>query len=266
MHVVDRLVQLMARLRAPDGCAWDREQTPQTLRSFLLEEAYELAEAIDRDDWPALREELGDLLLQIVFLSQIASERDAFCFADVAQGLADKLVRRHPHVFGDVEAQTAREAWQQWEQVKRLENESVASDGFRSRLGGIPRALPALLKAHRLADKAARAGIRWPSARALLGKIRDEIDELERAFEDEQQPRRREEELGDLLFAAASFARHVGIDPEAALQAANAKFARRFVEVERAAGRPLETFDAEQLDRLWQAAKRVPADPTRPDE
>ncbi|RMG44794.1 MAG: nucleoside triphosphate pyrophosphohydrolase [Acidobacteria bacterium] len=250
---IDDLLAIMAKLRGPNGCPWDREQSPATLRSYLLEEAHEVAEAIDRGDWSALREELGDLLLQVVFLARIAEEEGRFGFDDVAAGIAEKLVRRHPHVFGGAPASDAREAFDRWEAIKRAEK----GEAFRSRLAGLPPSLPALLRAHRLAEKASRAGFRWPDIPAVAGKVREELAELESAVRTEGRGRV-EEELGDLLFAAASLATQLGLDPEAALQKANAKFAARFEHVERAAaadGRHLEELDPGTLDRLWDEAK-----------
>ncbi|MBP7147993.1 MAG: nucleoside triphosphate pyrophosphohydrolase [Acidobacteria bacterium] len=245
----------MARLRAPDGCPWDREQTPASLRPYVLEEAYEVAEAIDSADWDELRQELGDLLLQIVFLSRIAEENGRFRFEDVAEAIAAKLLRRHPHVFGDAEARSVPDVWRRWESIKQEER---AGDEPRSRLEGIPRALPALVKSRLLADKAARAGFDWPDAASITDKIAEELAEVRAALRAED-PAAAGDEIGDLLFAAASLARRLGLDPEGCLARTNERFARRFRFVEDAAaarGRVLEEMSAAELDALWEEAKR----------
>lgn len=250
MKAVDRLVEIMATLRSPDGCPWDRKQTPDSLRTYLLEEAYEVAQAIDDGDWDELRAELGDLLLQVVFLSRIAEEEGHFALAEVAEGISDKLVRRHPHVFGEREAGSVAEVWKSWEEIKRSEGR-----GRRSRIEGIPAALPALVRAHRLAEKAARVGFDWPDAASVLDKIDEELGELREAL-GRADRRAIGEELGDLLFAAASFARRAGVDPEAALAKADEKFAGRFRAIEAEAERrgvSLESLDADELDRMWRA-------------
>jgi len=256
-HAVDRLVEIMARLRGPGGCPWDREQTFRSLRPYVLEEAFEVAEAIDREAPAALREELGDLLLQVVFLARLAEEEGLFDLEDVAEGISAKLVRRHPHVFGDRSAGSVGEVWKRWEEIKREERERKHQVDA-SRLDGIPRALPALVRARLLADKAARAGYDWPGPAAIVDKIREETDELAAALGDGGEPAAVEEELGDLLFAVASLARRLGIDPEGALARANAKFEDRFREAERLArraGKELEDMGPEELDTLWRRVK-----------
>jgi MazG family protein len=250
MDAVDRLVDIMARLRGPEGCPWDRKQTAASLRTYLLEEAYEVAQAIDDGDWDELRGELGDLLLQVVFLSQIAQEAGHFGLAEVAEAISDKLVRRHPHVFAEAEASSVAEVWKSWEEIKRGEG-----GGRTSRIEGIPAALPALVRAHRLAEKAARVGFDWPSAEAVLGKVDEELGEIREALERGSREDV-EEELGDLMFALASFARREGIDPEGALAKADAKFTGRFRAIEREADRlgvRLEDMGPEELDRLWRS-------------
>ncbi len=254
MRETGRLLAIMARLRAPDGCPWDREQTPSSLRTYVLEEAFEVADAIDGGDWDELRDELGDLLLQVVFLAQVADEGGHFAFEDVARAIADKLERRHPHVFGEDKAENAEQVWQRWDAVKRAEKQGRDD---RSRLSGLPRHLPSLVKAHRLAEKAARAGFDWPGAPEVLDKVDEELAELRAELQDGDVVSR-EEELGDLLFTIASLARHLAVDPEAALAHANRKFVRRFQEVERRADageRSLEEHDAEELEELWREAK-----------
>jgi len=263
---IDRLVQTLARLRQPGGCPWDREQTFASLRRYLLEEAYEVAEAIDSGDLGALREELGDLLLQVVFLSRIAEEERAFDLEQVAQGIVDKLIRRHPHVFGDSDAATTDEALRHWEESKARESSATADGGERrSKLDGIPRQLPALATAHKLAGRAARAGFAWPAADSVIEKIAEEVEELRRAVAEDAPPRV-EEELGDLLFACASLARTVGVDPEGALARANRKFGARFRHIESAAlaaGRRMDSMTDAELDGLWRIAKRETDEPER---
>jgi MazG family protein len=254
MNDLERLLDVMARLRGEDGCPWDREQTTRSLRPYVLEEAHEVAEAIDRGDPDELRGELGDLLLQVVFLSRIAEERGEFAFDDVARGIAEKLERRHPHVFGDAQADTVAEVWRRWDRIKQSERGGAAER--RSRLDGLPQHLPALVRARLVADKASRAGFDWPGPRDVLDKIGEEVDELRGALDGT--PEQPDEELGDLLFAVASLARHLDLDPEGALQRATKKFSTRFRRVEELAAEEdvaLEDLDAAALDRLWERAK-----------
>lgn len=265
-HSLQRLIEITRRLRAPDGCPWDQAQTFTSLRTHLLEETHEVLEAIDSGDREHLREELGDLLFQILFLAQLASEEKAFDIEAVAAGIADKLERRHPHVFGETRVETAGEALQQWEKLKDAERRG--QKGSPGVLSGVPRALPALLKAHRLASKASQFGFDWTGPDQVLEKIEEELAELRRARRGEGRGRRPdpaaiEEELGDLFFALASLSRHLSVDPEAALQKANRKFARRFGRVEsrlKKEGRSWKSADAAELDRLWEAAKREPGE------
>lgn len=257
---MDRLLEIMAHLRGPGGCPWDREQTPRSLRTYVIEEAFELAEAIDGGDWESLREELGDLLLQVVFLSRIAEEQERFCFTDVVSGLCEKLVRRHPHVFGTASAEDSEAVWKQWEEIKLQEKERPDSTDTPSRLAGLPKSLPSLVSAHRLAEKAARAGFDWPDPAGVLDKIVEESREVRRAADGSGGQREIEAEVGDLLFAAASLARHLGVDPEAALAGANRKFIRRFQHVEGSAARrgvELEDLSPQELDILWREAKEA---------
>lgn len=250
----ETLVAMMDRLRAPDGCPWDREQTYSTLRGYLLEECYEVVDAIDRGDRGGLLEELGDLLFQVVFLSRLAKEEGCFEAGDVVRGIARKMIRRHPHVFGDDRVETADAVLKRWEEIKRSEK-SVASSSV---LEGLPRALPSLLKAHRLATKAARVGFDWPHARGVIEKIDEESRELREAVESGDTARAAEE-LGDLLFTLAALGRRLGLDPEAALEAANAKFVRRFGAMERElARRGLSPEEAglDLMDRIWNELKR----------
>jgi MazG family protein len=242
-----RLVAIMDRLRGEDGCPWDREQSYESLRGYLLEECYEVAEAIDEDSRDGLCEELGDLLFQIVFLARLAKEERAFTVEDVVAGIAEKMVRRHPHIFGDGTADTALEVLRNWEEIKREEKrEAGGEEADRSVLDGIPGALPALLRAQRLGAKAARVGFDWDEESEILDKVREEIDELRDAFEKRDRDAIREE-IGD------------EIDPEGALQRSNTKFQERFRWIERELkrrGRAIEETDLDELERLWGAAKR----------
>jgi len=252
----ERLREITRRLRAPGGCPWDREQSMESLRTHLVEEAYEVLEAIDSGERGHLREELGDLLFQIMFLAQIASEEGAFDLEAVAAGIADKLVRRHPHVFGDGRVKSAGEAIQQWEALKDAERRG--EQGAPGVLSGVPAHLPALLKAHRLSSKASQFGFDWRGPEQVLEKVQEEARELARA-RNGADARALEEEMGDLLFTMANLARHLSIDPEAALQRANRKFAQRFERVERRLrerGKAWGSVGAQELERLWEEAKR----------
>jgi len=249
------LLQLMDRLREPGGCPWDREQTTADLKSYLLEEAYEVLEAIESGDPSALREELGDLLFQIVFLARIAKEEGQFTADDVAAAVTEKMIRRHPHVFGDSEAATSGEVLRQWEEIKKRERRDSPS---RSALDGIPKGLPALLAAQRLGTKAARIGFDWAGASQVLEKVEEEISELREAIATGDSERSGEE-LGDILFTIASLGRHLGVEPETSLTGANRRFSRRFRTVERLiaeSGERAEDLSPERLDELWEEAKR----------
>jgi len=267
MSEMDRLRQIMARLRGPDGCPWDREQDYETLKTFLLEETYEVLEAIASGSAGALREELGDLLIQIVFLSQVAHERGEFDLEQVTRGVADKIVRRHPHVFGEGRLDTADQVLAQWEQIK-VEERRGQRDG--SLFAGVPASLPALLKALRIASKAARIGFDWPDLDGLLAKVEEELAELRAAIASKERAAAADE-LGDLLFVLVNLARHLAIDPEDALQAANRKFVDRFRYVEerlsREGLRP-SPANRERMEALWleakQALRRTSPDRTSP--
>ncbi len=250
------LVEIMARLRAPDGCPWDREQTHQSLRKYLLEEAYEALSALDAGDLAALEEELGDLLLQIVFHAQVADEEGFFSFGDVVAGIVTKMIRRHPHVFGEATARDAETVLRNWEALKRAEREQ-RSQPERSMLDGVPAAMPALAYAQAIQARAARVGFDWPDVTGVLEKVAEEAREVVAAKSSEQ----REEEFGDLLFVLVRLADRLGVDAEDALRAASAKFRARFARMEaaaRAQGKTLETYDAAGLDALWNEAKRQP--------
>jgi MazG family protein len=251
-----RLVAIMARLRGPDGCPWDREQNLRTLKSHLLEETYELLEVMDSEDLAAHAEELGDLLLQVVFQSQLRAEQGAFTLDEVAHRLADKLVRRHPHVFGDVRADDSAAVLRNWEAIKRTEKKS-ADGAPRSALDGVPAALPALSRAQRMQSKAARCGFDWPDVSGVEAKLAEELAELEAARKAGDADAVRHE-VGDLLFSVVNLCRFLQLDAEDALQAASGRFARRFREVERRAaadGRDMRTCTLAELDVYWNAAK-----------
>ncbi len=247
------------RLRAPDGCPWDREQTHQTLRNHLLEEAYEVYDALEAGATPELAGELGDLWLQIVLHAQLAAEAGVFDLTDVQAAIATKIVRRHPHVFGDAEARTASDVNRQWERIKAAEREGEA-DGAAAKgaLDGISGSLPALAASQEMQERASNIGYDWPSIDGVLDKVVEETEELREAEADDADPGAWAEELGDLLFVLVNVARKRGIEAETALRAANAKFRRRFGRVESLAaerGVALRDLDFEALDELWDTAK-----------
>ena len=254
---VQRLIEIMARLRDPQsGCPWDLAQTWATIVPHTIEEAYEVAEAVAQDDPALVRDELGDLLFQVVFQSRIAEERGLFGFDDVANGIADKLQRRHPHVFGDARIGSAEEQTLAWEEHKRRER--LAKGKSESALEGVTLGLPALTRASKLGQRASRAGFDWSAVDGVLAKLREEIGELEHEIA-VRDPGAIEDELGDMLFALAQLARHLRVDPEAALRRANGKFERRFRTLEgylAAEGRRTSDADAAELDALWERAKQ----------
>ena len=255
----ERLVETMRTLRSPGGCAWDREQTLASLRPFVLEEAYEVVDAIDRGDLAGLREEIGDLVLEAVFLAQIAHEQDAFEIRDALDAICAKLVRRHPHVFGADDGAaplTADDVKRQWEEIKA--DERAAAGRRPGALGEIPESLPALLRAFRLGKRAATVGFDWTAPAAVEAKVDEELGEL-RAARAGGSPRDVEEELGDVLFAVANLARHLNVDPEAALRAANRKFTTRFRTLEerfRERGMELRDASPAEMDAEWRRIKR----------
>src|SRR5579862_3025824 len=286
----ERAVAIMAKLRAPGGCPWDREQTFDTIKPYTLEETYEVLEAIDNRDWDELTGELGDLLLQILFYSEMAQEQGTFSIDDVLDRLSTKLIDRHPHVFGDVEAATASEVVRNWEAIKAEEKKKrLAAGGGKSVkdpsnansvLAGVSSAMPALLEAHKLSSKAAHVGFDWPNVEGLFDKLHEETDELHRELEKFPEPGPRpnlrgvagsgqqqisdelrgrlEEEVGDLFFVLVNIARYLSLDPESALKKTNRKFKRRFQWMEnqlRESGRALEQANIDELEALWQQAK-----------
>lgn len=259
MSEIDRLLAIMARLRDPlGGCPWDREQSFATVAPYTVEEAYEVAEAAHAGDMQALRDELGDLLFQVVFHARIAEEAGAFDFQDVARAIADKMTRRHPHVFGEARVETAEAQSLAWEAHKASERAGRAPAGAASELDGVSIALPALVRAVKLQRRAARVGFDWPHVDGVLAKLQEEIGELRAEITSHGPPRRIEAELGDLLFTCVNLARHLRVDPEGALRQANARFEGRFRRLEArlaSAGRPLGQASAAELDDAWEQAK-----------
>jgi MazG family protein len=286
----ERAVAIMARLRAPGGCPWDREQTFDTIKPYTLEETYEVLEAIDNRDWDELTVELGDLLLQILFYSEMSKEQGTFSIDDVIDRLSSKLIHRHPHVFGDVQAETSSEVVRNWEAIKAEEKkkrqaaagaESSKSAPAQSVLAGVSTAMPALLEAHKLSSRAAQVGFDWPNVDGLFDKLREETEELREELKDFPAPgprpglrgiagsgqqqipddlrARLEEEVGDLFFVLVNIARYLSLDSESALKKTNRKFKRRFQSMEeelRASGRTPEQAGIEELENLWQQAKQ----------
>ncbi len=264
LHPFDFLVAVMATLRAETGCAWDRAQTLETLKSYAIEELYEVLAAIEDGSVSKHREELGDLLLQVVFQSQIRSEEGNFDVYDVCRAIGDKMVRRHPHVFAEAEAGSPKEAHASWQRMKAQERAARdrAGAGFESVLAGVSRGMPSLLRALRLAEKAATVGFDWQHGEQVLGKVREELDELEEAIRGGNGGRMKDE-LGDLLMSLANLGRHLEIEPEDALRAANDRFTRRFQHLEQAIrndAQDIASLSLEQLEARWQQAKEALAD------
>jgi MazG family protein len=252
-----RLVEIMARLRAPGGCPWDREQNFDTIKPYLLEETYEVMDAIDARDWEGLADELGDLLLQAVFFAQMASEEGRFDIADSLLAINSKLVRRHPHVFADADAKTSDDVLRRWDEIKAVEKESKGAAPPKGLLGGVPRSLPALVEAQKIAAKAAASGFDWENIDQVFDKMREELAEIDaaRATGNAAQI---EDEIGDLLFVVVNIARFLKVDPEQALRKANSKFRRRFSHVEEglaARGKTPQQASIDEMEALWQAAK-----------
>ena len=256
LNPVDQLRAVMHRLRAPGGCPWDAEQTHESLIPHLIEEAYEVAEAARSGDLAHLREELGDLLLQPVFHAEIASESGAFTLDDIARDITQKLIRRHPHVFGDAKVDDSAGVLRQWDEIKRAEKGAQAE----SALHGVSRGLPALVRAQKLQGKAAKVGFDWPEAAPVLDKIREEADEIAEAMAGNDR-RATEEEIGDLLFSVVNLARKLGVEAELALALANEKFTSRFGEMERrvaAQGKKLGGMSLAEMDGVWDEVKKEP--------
>ena len=290
----ERAVSIMARLRGPGGCPWDREQTFDSIKPYTLEEAYEVLEAIDNRDWDELRGELGDLLLQVLFYSQMAQEDGKFAIDDVLERLSDKLVRRHPHVFGDVTAETSADVLRNWEAIKAEEKKkklelaggaAVEAEAPQSVLAGVSSAMPALLEAHKLSSRAAHVGFDWPEIGGLFDKLEEESDELKDELQQipslakpsakgvaglgkpqvsEELRLRLEEEVGDMFFVLVNIARYLALDPESALKKTNRKFKRRFQWMEehlRVSGRVAQDASVDELESLWQQAKQQEKEP-----
>lgn len=271
---ITRLLEIMAALRTPGtGCPWDLEQTFASITPYTLEEAYEVVDAIERGDLADLRDELGDLLLQVVFHARMAEEQGAFAFGDVVEAITKKLIRRHPHVFGSTKDLSPAEVKSLWDSIKAEEKAERKAERARMNLspeaheagflGGIPTALPALTRAQKLTAKAAKVGFDWPDATQVIDKIHEELDEVKEAASSKDRDRI-EDEIGDLLFSATNLARHFGIDPERALRRTNAKFERRFRAVEQGLveqDRSLDEASLEEMERLWVAAKMSEREP-----
>jgi MazG family protein len=256
MSSINKLLEVMAGLRSPDGgCPWDLEQDFASIASYTVEESYEVADAIERGDMPALRDELGDLLFQVVFHARMAEEAGLFDFEDVAAGITDKMVRRHPHVFGDAEQRAAGHQDGSWARIKAEER---AGKEDQSAVAGVAKALPALKRAQKLGKRAGSVGFDWPDQLGVRAKIHEELDELEVAL-GTCSPENIEEEYGDVLFAVVNLARHLDVDPEKALSSANYKFERRFRDMESkvtAQGGSLAEYSLESLEQEWRAAKK----------
>ena len=257
-----QLVEIMARLRAPGGCPWDREQTFDSIKPFLLEETYEVMNAIDARDWPNLAEELGDLLLQVVFFAQMASEAGYFNVADSVEAINSKLIRRHPHVFGDGDAKTSSDVVRRWDEIKAQEKQEKEKQGHakpQGLLAGVPRGLPALVEAQQISSKAARSGFDWPSIHEVFDKLHEELAELDAARVGGAHEEI-ESEIGDLLFTIVNLARFLKVDPEQALRGCNGRFRRRFGSVEAGLaeqGKTTSDASLDEMEALWQAAKRT---------
>jgi XTP/dITP diphosphohydrolase/ATP diphosphatase len=261
-------IAIMARLRSPDGCPWDREQTFDSIKRHTLEETYEVFDAIERRAWSDLKDELGDLLLQVLFYAQMASEAGYFTVQDVASNLNAKLIRRHPHIFAGAEVADSDAVLRNWEQIKQSEKK-ISTSGQISMLDDIPRAMPAMLEAGKLGSRAAKVGFDWPDTDGLFDKLQEEIGELKAELSPSsgsQSTPAIEAEFGDLLFTAVNLARHLKVDPESALRATNAKFRRRFAAMESAAGSPdaLAASTPSELDLLWNQAKNAISELPRP--
>ncbi len=244
-----RLLAIMDELR--EKCPWDRKQTFQSLRILTIEETYELADAILEENLPEIREEIGDLMLHMAFYAKIADEQGAFDIADALNAVCDKLIERHPHIYGDVVARDEETVKKNWEQLKLRQ-------GKKSVLQGVPRSLPAMVKAYRMQDKASQVGFDWENGEQVWGKVEEEIGEFRQALEQNLPPEKREEEFGDILFSLINYARFQGIDPEAALERVNLKFKKRFEYIEAKAPKNLRDMSLAEMDALWEEAKGLP--------
>ena len=254
----EKLVSIMARLRGPGGCPWDREQNFDTIKPYLLEETYEVMDAIDARDWTELADELGDLMLQAVFFAQMASEAGRFRIEDSLDAITNKLVRRHPHIFSDAEAQTAEDVKKRWDEIKK-EEKQAKQESPKLLLESVPRSTPALVEAQQISSRAARAGFDWENIDQVIDKLHEELEELRQAREGSSHEEV-EHEIGDILFVIVNIARFAQVDPEQALRKSNGKFRRRFAHVERsllARGRQLADSNIAEMEQLWQEAKQA---------
>ena len=252
----DALVQLIEVLRGEAGCPWDRQQTKESLKSFLIEEAYEVIEAIGQDSAERLKEEVGDLLFQLLFLCQICKEQGDFTLDEVLKGVMEKMMRRHPHVFGEEKLSSAREVWEKWESLKREEGGGQPS---KSLMNNLPAELPALLKAYMISARVARVGFDWEKGSDILSKLEEEVKEFKEACQ-QGPPDKMEQEIGDILFVLVNIARHLGVNPEIALQRTNRKFMQRFKYIEeklQAKGKDIAEATLEEMEELWQEAKDI---------
>ena len=252
------LVKIMERLRAPGGCPWDRKQTFDTIKPYLLEESYEVMDAIDKRDWAELEDELGDLLLQPVFFAAMAAEEKLFTISDSLDAINRKLIRRHPHVFGDANAETPEDVKQRWDEIKKHEKAAKGQAAAESVLDGVPRTLPALVEAEKITQKAAVVGFEWPDVSGVIAKIQEEAEELAKA-QASQSRDEIEHEVGDLFFTLVNLARFLKIDPEQALRKTNARFRGRFKHIEMSvasAGETLSNTSLNRMEELWQEAKQ----------
>jgi MazG family protein len=259
-HPIEKLIAIMARLRDPDaGCPWDNQQDFSTIAPYTIEESYEVADAIERGDRSALKDELGDLLFQVVFHAQMASEESSFGFDDVVEAICDKMVRRHPHVFGDADIRSEHEQTKAWETQKAAERAATGSDSDpSSALDGVALPLPALMRAEKLQKRAARVGFDWPDVEPVFEKVSEEITEIREAISGGGNTDELMDEIGDLLFACVNLARHLSVDPEVALRRGNTKFEHRFRGIEanlRHVGKSPEDCSLEELENQWQAVK-----------
>jgi len=246
LQAFSRLLTIMDELR--EQCPWDRKQTFQSLRNLTIEETYELADALLEEDLDEIKEELGDVMLHMVFYAKIADEKGAFDISDALNAVCDKLVKRHPHIYGDVKVKDEEEVKRNWEQLKMKE-------GKKSVLSGVPKSLPAMVKAYRMQDKTKQVGFEWENAEQVWEKVMEEIQEYKEAVTRQESFERREEEFGDILFSMINYARFTGIDPETALERVNRKFKKRFEYIEAKADRPLTEMSLEEMDALWNEAK-----------
>ncbi len=253
-----RLVEIVRRLRAPGGCPWDRKQTLQSLAPYILEEGWELVEALEKNDLEKIREEVGDLMMVTLMICQVAADEGKFDLEEAARGIADKLVRRHPHVFGDAQVSGAGEVLERWEEIKK-EEKAQRPEGDQSAFSGVPRSMPALLRALRMGEKASRLGFDWPDARSSMDKIREETAEVEEELRkgEKKGSERLFQEIGDLLFAVANAGRLLGVNPEMALRATLDRFDQRFRRMEKDLGKPIREASFQELDQAWNEAKEA---------